>query len=95
MAEIKQFPPRKADEVPVIDRDYITREAVDLIATCKSSQAPGALAAQKNTLELLAKLHNLIVYRTVNRNINSIEDLTDEELALLADEQEGGEVTEH
>lgn len=96
MADIKPFP-RPADaktDVPVIDKDWITREAVDLIATCKSSEAPGALAAQKNALELLAKVHGLITEQRINRNITSIQDLTEDELAALSGEQGSDDATE-
>jgi hypothetical protein len=66
-------------------KDWVLQEAEETYRHARALDQP---AAARGTLELIAKLHGYIVDRKDVRRIRSFEDLTDEELALLAETPE-------
>ena len=64
-----------------ITKDYLIEQANDIMLKAKAN---GAWAAARGANELLAKLTGHLVERRDLRVIRSIEDLSEEELLLLA-----------
>ena len=75
-----------------ITRDYLIEQANDIMLKAKVN---GAWAAARGANELLAKLTGHLVERRDLRVIRSIEDLSDEELQLLAGGEEEAQGVRH
>jgi phage terminase small subunit len=65
-----------------ITKDYLIGQANDIMLKAKAN---GAWSAAKGANELLAKLTGHIIERRDMRVIRSVKDLTDEELAAVAE----------
>jgi phage terminase small subunit len=75
-----------------ITKDYLVEQANDIMLKAKAN---GAWAAARGANELLAKLTGHLVERRDLRVIRSFEDLSDEELQLLAGGEEEAQGVRH